>query len=91
MTTPRLPRCQTPGCSKAAKDGDRCKPHALVEDATWLLDAGESPEDVCRRLDTTIAALCKAFARTGTLGPHRRTIEAADTRRRSGRRTGVAA
>lgn len=77
MTTPRLPRCQTPGCNKAANDGDRCRPHALMEDADWLLDAGESPEDVCRRLGVTLGALDVTYRRLGRRDARQRTISAA--------------
>lgn len=36
---------------------------ALIEDALWLLDMGESPEQVARRLDRTTQAMSMAFRR----------------------------
>lgn len=53
-----FPLCEWPaGCNRLASDGDRCKVHAHLEDALWLLDCGETPERVCHRIGMPLATL----------------------------------
>lgn len=54
----RLPFCSWPqGCGRLAVDGDRCRVHAVLEDAIWLLDCGETPDQVSHRIRMPLATL----------------------------------
>lgn len=61
-----LPLCGWPkGCRRYAVDGDRCGPHARLEDALWLLDCGEPPEQVSTRVGVPLATLAGMLRREG--------------------------
>lgn len=50
---------------RALEDGRRRRNDELVEDALWLLDAGEHPSHVAQRLGVNISALEVALRRAG--------------------------
>ena len=50
---------------RALDDGTRRRGAELVEDALWLLEAGEHPSHVAQRLGVSIAALEAALRRAG--------------------------
>jgi len=54
------------GCRYTATDGDRCPTHAWLEDALWLLDQGEHPLHVARRVGKSMAALEGGMRRIGS-------------------------